>query len=117
MPDQRSVRNIRNMPGMRCLPTAKKFLSPAERGQMACVELVSKLKTEGATPAPRATHLQEMKPRFTRPGLFLWRRTAANIAELPELQSGRNTRCETLGAMALAIALAAHYFRCHDFFL
>ena len=28
----------------------KKFLSPAERGEMASVELVQKLKTEGATP-------------------------------------------------------------------
>ena len=38
---------------------------------MACVELVSKLKTEGATLAPAPRTLQEMKPRFTRPRLFL----------------------------------------------
>jgi len=45
---------------------------PRGTGQMACVELVSKLKTEGATLAPLAPRtLQEMKPRFTRPGLFL----------------------------------------------
>jgi hypothetical protein len=66
---------------------------------------------------PASRTLQEMKPQLPGRGFsYVWR-TAFNIAELPGLQSGRNTRCETMAAMALAFALAAHYFRCHDFFL
>jgi hypothetical protein len=38
------------------LADGEKIPEPRGTGQMACVELVSKLKTEGATLAPRATH-------------------------------------------------------------
>ena len=38
------------------LADGEKIPEPRRTGQMACVELVSKLKTEGATLAPRATH-------------------------------------------------------------
>ena len=48
---------------------------------MACVELVSKLKTEGATLAPCHAPSGKLKPRFPT-GAFPFAPTAANIAKL-----------------------------------
>ena len=83
---------------------------------MACVELAIKLKTGGAPLAPRATHPPGNEASVHPAGAFPMCggqpiRRAAGAAERA------HTRCETFAAMALAIALAAHYFRCHDFFL
>ena len=67
----------------------KKFLSPAERGEMASVELVSKSEDGGCPPPPCHAPSRKLKPWFTRPGLFLLRgRIAVNIARLPELVKG-----------------------------
>ena len=40
---------------------------------MASVQLVSELKTEGAPSPPCHAPSRKMKPRFTRPGLFILR--------------------------------------------
>ena len=43
----------------------KKFLSPAERGEMASVELVSKSEDGGCPPAPCHAPSRKLKPWFT----------------------------------------------------
>ena len=73
---------------------------------MACVELA-------ATLAPRATHPPGNEASYPAEAFPM-------CADSSQSPSGWSCRAAAiLGvAMALAIvALAAHYFRCHDFFL
>ena len=57
---------------------------------MTCVGLISRLKTEGATPpAPVPCTLQKMKPRFPTGAFPFALRIAAGTAKLPELVKKR----------------------------
>ena len=63
--------------------TVKKILNSAERRWMARVKLVSKLKTEGATLAPRAMHPPGNEAPVHPAGAFPFaHRIEANIAKL-----------------------------------
>jgi hypothetical protein len=76
---------------------------------MASVQLVSQLKTEGAPQPPVPCTLQEMKPRFTRPGLFSFaHRIEANIAKLRGSLRRNPKPAERVPGLRVALSLSRY---------